>query len=68
MYNKENVKKLFNAMGIKVGFGVIINDNCFEVAAIDKNDFVIGNHIYIWLGEIISKKQFYENYKRLFDK
>ena len=56
MYNKKNIKNLFNSVGIRVEFEMEIQENCF-VAKVSKK-----NNIYIWNNEIVSKKDFYNNY------
>ena len=50
MYNKKNIKNLFNSVGIRVEFEMEIQENCF-VAKVSKK-----NNIYIWNNEIVSKK------------
>lgn len=67
MYNQEMLKNLFKSLGVKINFAYRIKKDCFHAVLTDKKDFILGNIIYVWNGEIISKKQWYENYEKSLD-
>lgn len=62
MYNKELIKDLFKQIGIKIEIEETKNINGFCLK-VDN-----GKNVYFWDNEIVSKKDFEENIKKVLTK